>query len=201
VTPRQSQLRALANDQGGYFTARQAEQLGLANNNHARYVASGEWMREMRGIYRLADVPTTNPALAELHMWLLWTTGRASTEPRGAIAYETALSVYDLSDLIIHRVHLWVPTGFRVSVIPKNVVLHRESRAAADITRRDGLLVIQPLPTLIDLLREGRVSHEHIRQGLFDGLRKGVVTRDAVVQAAQLVTEARLLNKWILEGE
>lgn len=201
MTARAQHLRELANNQGGYFTARQAEALGYAHNNHPHHVASGSWIREMRGIYRLAGVAVPNPALAELHMWLLWTTGRRAAEPRGAIAYETALSVYDLSDLMIHRVHLSVPPSFRVSVLPRGVVLHKELRDATDITRRDGLLVVRPLPTLVDLLREGRVSREHIRQGLFDGLRKGVVTRDAVVQAAQLAPEARLLNTWILEGE
>jgi hypothetical protein len=200
IPERQRALRELANQQGGYFTSRQAEALGFARNNHPRQVASGAWTREMHGIYRLHGVPTTNPVLAELHAWVLWTMGRKSPQPRGAIAYETALSVYDLSDLMIHRVHLWVPPDFRASVVPKGVVLHRHARVASDITGRDGLRVVRPMPTLLDLLREGRVSREHIERGLRDGLRSGEITRVELQQLPHLLPEAQLLRRWALES-
>jgi hypothetical protein len=69
------ELRGLANTQGGYFTARQAEGLGFVRNHHSYHVSAGNWTREAHGIYRLARVPVINPVIEELHRWLLWTMG------------------------------------------------------------------------------------------------------------------------------
>jgi hypothetical protein len=110
-------------------------------------------------------------------MWLLWTIGRKGpSEPRGAIAYETALIVYGLSDLQLDLIHLSVPKDFRVMEAPTEVRLHREMLPARDITRHDGLRVVRPMPTLLALLREGRTSREHIERALHDGLNTGWIT-------------------------
>jgi hypothetical protein len=153
----------------GYFTARQAEGLGFVRNHHSYHVSTGNWTREAHGIYRLAGVPVINPAIEELHRWLLWTMGRKADAPRGAIAYETALIVHGLSDLTLNKVHVTAPKDFRPSVIPDTVVLHRENRDGSEITERDGLRVIRPFLAVLDLLREGRVSIKHIERGLITG--------------------------------
>lgn len=150
------ELRELANQQGGYFTARQAVGLGFVRNHHSYHVSTGRWTREAHGIFRLAGVPTANPAVEELHCWLLWTIGRKAMVPRGAIAYETALAVHDLSDLILNKVHLTVPKDFRPSVIPKAVVLHHGSREETEIAQREGLRGVRPFFAVLDLIREGR---------------------------------------------
>jgi predicted transcriptional regulator of viral defense system len=193
-------LRELANNQGGYFTARQAETLGFVRNHHAYHVSTGKWVREARGIYRLAGVRVDNPAMAELHLWLLWTVGRKADAPRGALAYETALSVFDLSDLIINKIHLSVPKDFRPAIVPKAVVLHREDRDASEITGLDGLRVVRPFRAVIDLLREGRVSVEHIERGFKDGIRKGVITIPEVKKAKLSPDERRLVSAWMKEA-
>jgi predicted transcriptional regulator of viral defense system len=194
---RRHALRALAYEQDGYFTARQAEALGFASKHFARFVASGVWARERHGIYRLPDLQAPRPALAELHMWLLWTIGRkGSTEPRGAIAYETALVVYELSDLQMDLVHLSVPMNFRTTAVPAGVRLHREALHPHDITRHEGLRVVRPVPTLLALLREGKTSHEHIERALHDGMRLGFVT-SAEVTALPTSPEQQQLDAWL----
>ena len=50
-------LFELANDQQGLFTAKQAEQVGFVSNNHSYHVKTGNWIREGRGLYRLAHFP------------------------------------------------------------------------------------------------------------------------------------------------
>lgn len=193
------ELRELANTQGGYFTARQAEGLGFVRNHHSYNVSTGKWTREAHGIYRLVGVPVGNPAIDELHLWLLWTMGRKANSPRGAIAYETALVVHGLSDLMLNKVHLTVPKDFRPSVIPTAVVLHHENRAETEISEREGLRVVCPFLAVIDLIREGRVSVEHIERGFKDGVSKGIITLSEVKKMKLPPDERRLINAWLKE--
>ena len=193
-------LRELANNQGGYFTARQAEGLGFVRNHHSYHVSAGNWTREAHGIYRLAGVPSTNPVADELHRWLLWSMGRKADKPRGAIAYETALVVYGLSDLMLNKVHLTVPKDFRPSVIPEGVVLHRENRDITEMTEREGLRIVRPFIAVLDLIREGRISVEHIERGFKDAIRKGVITSSEVKKAALLSNEQLLIDAWLREA-
>jgi S-adenosylmethionine synthetase len=59
---------------------------------------------------------------------------------------------------------------------------------------------VKPVSTLVDLLREGRLSKEHIEKGLFDGLRTGAITR-AELAAVVPGPERQQLRKWLKELE
>ena len=48
------------------------------------------WIREHRGIYRLADFPTTERP--DLMLWYLWSKNRQEI-PEGIYSHETALSL------------------------------------------------------------------------------------------------------------
>jgi len=54
---RQSELYQLAQSQGGYFTTKQAAALGFTSNKRVYHVRVGNWLREHRGIYKLARFP------------------------------------------------------------------------------------------------------------------------------------------------
>jgi len=200
VRNRELDLRELANGQGSYFTARQAEGLGFVRNHHSYHVATGNWVREARGIYRLAGVPVANPAIAELHRWLLWTMGRKANAPRGAIAYETALVLHGLSDLMLNKVHLSVPKDFRPSIIPTAVVLHHEGRDESEIIEWEGLRVVRPFRAVLDLIREGRISIEHIERGFKDGVSRGVITIVEVKKTKLPPSERSLIDAWLKEA-
>lgn len=47
----QARLFAVAQSQGGYFTAKQAEEAGFDRTNHAYHVRAQNWQREYRGIF------------------------------------------------------------------------------------------------------------------------------------------------------
>jgi hypothetical protein len=53
----QKELYRITEAQGGYFTTKQAASLGYASNKRAYHVQVGNWLREHRGIYRLALFP------------------------------------------------------------------------------------------------------------------------------------------------
>src|SRR5664279_4010043 len=90
------QLFEFAEQQQGFFTTKQAKAAGFAENTHPYHVQVGNWIREHRGIYRLALFPAADRP--DLVLWALWSRNR-NEEVEGAYSHHTALSLYDLSDL------------------------------------------------------------------------------------------------------
>jgi hypothetical protein len=50
----------IAEQQQGFFTTKQAKAAGFAESTHPYHVQAVNWIREHRGIYRLALFPTTD---------------------------------------------------------------------------------------------------------------------------------------------
>jgi hypothetical protein len=60
----------MADPQQGFFTAKQAQAAGFAENTHPYHVSVVNWIREYRGIYRLALFPPTeHPDLVFRALW------------------------------------------------------------------------------------------------------------------------------------
>lgn len=168
-------LNEIAETQQGFFTTQQAKAAGFDERNHAYHVRSGNWVREHRGIYRLATFPQT--ARPDLVLWSLWSRNR-SGKVEGVYSHETALSIYDLSDLNPSRLHMTVPKTFRrMNKIPKILVLHKEPLSPADIVRRDGYLVTRPMRAIADLIDSDDTDQEFLHQALREGLNRGLITR------------------------
>ena len=53
-------LFEIAEQQQGFFTTKQAKAAGFAENTHPYHVQVGNWIREYRGIYRLALFPAAD---------------------------------------------------------------------------------------------------------------------------------------------
>ena len=53
-------LFEIADTQQGFFTTKQAKAAGFAENTHPYHVQVGNWIREHRGIYRLALFPSAD---------------------------------------------------------------------------------------------------------------------------------------------
>ncbi len=92
----QRRLFQIAGAHEGFFTAKQAKAAGFAENTHPYHVHVGNWIREHRGIYRLALFP--NAEHPDLVKWALWSKNR-NEETEGVYSHQTALSLYELSDL------------------------------------------------------------------------------------------------------
>ena len=116
-------LHEIAQSQQGFFTTKQATRSGFAEKTHSYHVNAGNWIREHRGIYRLADFPA--PERPDLMLWYLWSQNRQEV-PEGTYSHDTALSLHELSDLMPSKLHMTVPREFRRnSTIPEILVLHR----------------------------------------------------------------------------
>lgn len=189
-------LISLAASQGGLFTAAQAYAIGISRPQQKRYADSGEWTREAHGIYRLTALPDRDPEKSQYHQWMLWSIGRDGTRT-ASFSYETVLAIFQLSDLIPPKIHISVPKKFRRALVPKILNIHYEDRDESDIIEHDGLRVIRPLKAMVDMIREERVSAEHIEKGFKDGFRKGIITSISIEEEGLSARERRLILTWI----
>lgn len=164
-------LYEIAATQAGYFTAQQANEAGFLHTNHAYYIKTGAWIREWRGIYRLARFP--EPDDGQYALWSLWTRDRKGNT-QGVYSHETALSLFELSDANPAKLHMTVPPGFRKTAeVPKVLILYKRTIDPGSYEQRTGYNVIKPLPNILMLIEEGNVSEEILIQALRDGIRKG----------------------------
>ena len=164
--------------QQGFFTAKQAKAAGFAENTHPYHVQAGNWIREHRGIYRLALFPAADRP--DLVLWALWSRNR-NEEVQGVYSHHTVLSLYDLSDLNPAKLHMTVPTDFRRnSDIPGILVLHYANLSESDVQTAQGFKFTRPLRTILDLIEAGTVERNLIRQALRQAVDRGLITRQQV---------------------
>ena len=171
-------LSALAQVQQGFFTTKQAIHAGFAEKTHAYHVRAGNWIREYRGIYRLADFPTMDRP--DLMLWYLWSQNRKEVA-EGTYSHETALSLHELSDITPSRLQMTVPKHFRRnSRIPEILELHRADLAGEDVQEMHGVRTTRPLRTIADVARSGRVDRSQLRKAVEEALRLGLLTRKQI---------------------
>ncbi|HEY3439696.1 MAG TPA: type IV toxin-antitoxin system AbiEi family antitoxin domain-containing protein [Paludibaculum sp.] len=172
------QLFEIADQQQGFFTTKQAKTAGFAENTHPYHVQAGNWIREHRGIYRLALFPATDRP--DLVLWSLWSRNR-NEETEGAYSHHTALSLYDLSDLSPAKLHMTVPRNFRRnSQIPGVLVLHFADLPESDVQTAQGFKFTRPLRTILDLIEVGTVERNFIRQAIRQAFDRGLITRQQI---------------------
>jgi predicted transcriptional regulator of viral defense system len=174
-------LFEIADSQQGYFTSQQAVKSGYQPANFNYYIASGEWIREYRGIYRLARYPISSDP--HLVLWSLWSHNLRG-KVQGVWSHETALEIYELSDVMPAKMHMTVPKKFRKRAqIPKNLVLHFNDLLETEMIAQQGYWVTTPLRTIIDVVEEGKISEDLIIQAIRDALHKGLISRHEINKA------------------
>jgi predicted transcriptional regulator of viral defense system len=182
---RRGHLFEIADRQGGYFTSQQAESCGFSRSNFHFKLQSGEWLREQRGIYRLAQYPVSDRP--ELALWSLWSRDKTG-HPQGVWSHETALDIHELGDVMPSKMHMSVPMRFRKRIeIPKILRLHFIDLIEADIETRQGFRVTTPLRTLLDVIEEGVVSQEHLVKAIQDAIQRGLISHRQLIQTPQLL--------------
>ena len=185
-------LYEMAEGQHGFFTTKQAKAAGFAENTHPYHVQAGNWIREHRGIYRLASFPRGDRP--DLMLWSLWSRNRGEAG-QGVYSHQTALSLYDLSDVMPAKLHMIVPKNFRRnSEIPRVLVLHFADLPQSDIGAVHGVRVTKPMRTILDLLEHGEVPLASLRQALREGLRRGLIRRSEIADARKRFTGDKQLR-------
>jgi len=171
-------LFELADQQAGYFTSAQASELGYSYRAQSHHKGQGNWLDEGWGVYRLRDYPySDDEELVRLSLWSRDRQGR----PQAVVSHDTALRLYDLTDLLPAQIHLSVPTSFRKPP-PEGVVLHKASFEEGEVRERSGYRLTSPLRTLLDIA-VSHVSPEHVEQAVSEALERGLVRRKSLEQA------------------
>ena len=168
-------LYKIACQQQGYFTVKQAKKAGYSQKHHSYHVQCENWIREIRGIYRLPYFPQ-NDEDAQLILWYLWSRDR-NEKPQGVYSYETALRIYDVSDLMPSKLHMSVPATFRrFNPIPKILVLHKADLKKHDTSHIRGFAVTTPSRTILDLIESKRIEKNQIKKIFHETLKKGMLS-------------------------
>ena len=186
-------LVRLATAQGGFFTSNKLRPLATRPPKRNYHVHAGNWIRERRGIFRLAMHPL--PHRPDLVLWWLWSRNRQD-EPQDVYSHQAALSLHELTDVMPSKVHLTGPMGFRRSApIPKAVVvLHLADIPPTEVEPIDGVPVTKALRTLLDVAVAGTVPVEDLRHGFAGAVKTGSITRTEISDAEADLARGELLK-------
>ncbi|HLZ70259.1 MAG TPA: type IV toxin-antitoxin system AbiEi family antitoxin domain-containing protein [Dehalococcoidia bacterium] len=167
-------LEAKALLQGGYFDRADALAYGVNDRLLAYHTAAGRFAREFPGVYRLRHAPIS---LFDDY-WRAW----VWSNYRGAISHESALLLYDLSDVLPSKVHLTVPLQFNRRA-PASYVMHRARLHPDEITIREGISVTAPARTIVDAAAYG-TDPEQIQLAVRQALDRALTSEAALRFAA-----------------
>lgn len=190
-------LFGIADAQQGFFTAKQAKEVGYFEESMVYHVRVGNWIREHRGIYRLAKYPVTEHS--DLMLWYLWSRNR-NEEPQGVYSHETALALHELSDVNPDKLHMTVPRGFRRnSSIPDILNLHVADLSRSDAQEMHGVAITKPIRTILDVAKDETIPREFLEQALSQARTRGLITgreiRDLHKTHAALAKLAERISK------
>ena len=154
------------------------------------HVQAGNWLREHRGIYRLALFP--EPERPDLILWWLWSRDRTD-QPIGIYSHQTALSLHELTDANPSRLDMTVPPSFRRGLpTPRILRLHYGLISEPEQEALFGAPVTNALRTILDVWEEGSLAKDTLRQAFRQAFRQakssGKITRK---QAAELLRDSQ----------
>ena len=165
--PDYDRLYEVAERQAGYFTAAQARSAGFSWERLSSNAKTGRFQRISRGVYRLTHFPGS-PFEDLFVVWL-------RTGLNSVISHESALSVYELADVLPGKVHVIVPRS--ASRRREGIQLHTNDLKPDEITQREGLPITTVARTIADVIRSG-LAEEQVHLAIQEALRRGLTTRE-----------------------
>jgi predicted transcriptional regulator of viral defense system len=172
-------LYRITESQAGYFTTQQAIAAGMDRStlrHHAR--PGGRYERVRRGLYRLRHFPTS-PHEHVVAAWLpLRDTG-------AVVSHESALELYELSDVIPSATDLSLPRSKRGQRPRPGVRLHTLEHPPRETETRRlvGVPVTTPERTILDAL-QGGTQLEQIELAITQAMERGLTTPRRLRSAA-----------------
>lgn len=172
--PDYQRLYETAESQAGYFAAHQARENGFTWERLSSNVKTGRFTRVRRGIYRLTQFPGSEFE----DLFLAW----LRTGPDSVVSHDSALALYELSDVLPAEIHIIVP---RTSSRRRPDIRQHTHRLDADeITSREGLPVTTVLRTLADVAASG-LAEEQVRLAVREAIERGLTSAEALRRYAQ----------------
>jgi predicted transcriptional regulator of viral defense system len=169
AAPDQQKLYRVAEQQAGHFSARQARSAGFTYPLLTYYTKVGEFERVAQGIYRLSRFPE----MPHADLYIAW----LRTGPNPVISHDSALGLYDLSDILPSEIHITVPR--HASERRRGIRLHTNRLSPDEVTWRAGLPVTTVPRTIADVIRSG-LPREQAERAIREALDRGLVTRQTL---------------------
>ena len=166
-------LYDIAENQAGYFSARQAEEIHCPRKNLSVLVKGGKLKRVDWGIYRFTYYPSS--PFEDLFIAIL------KAGDKSVISHETVLSVYGISDLLPGVIHVIIPKTH--SRRRTNIKFHIQKIEADEITRYQGLPITTIERTILDVLRSG-VDLQQVERAVTSAIERGLTTREKLKSKA-----------------
>jgi predicted transcriptional regulator of viral defense system len=164
-----TELADLANDNHGFITPGDARKVGVDPTNLVRMAERGQLERRGNALYRF---PLVSPGPLDPYMEAaLWPRGTD-----GVISHESALELYELSDVHPRRIHITVPRAHRIRrQIPAAYRIHHEDLDPGDVNRFQGVPIVTPEHAIRQAQRAG-LGRALISQAVDHGERNGRLT-------------------------
>lgn len=167
--PNRQALFDVASEQHGYFTASQAAGCGYRPNLLTYHVKRGTFQRVHHGVYRFRDFPfSLHEDIAAA--WL------AVGKDEAVVSHESALDLWDLSNVVPDAIHVTVPRARRPRARrpPTGVIVHTTTRPwdSGDVRSNEGFRVTSPERTILDAAEAG-TQPEQIEMAIEQSLRRG----------------------------
>jgi hypothetical protein len=166
-------LYQTAEQQGGYFSAAQAREAGFSYSLLSYHLRTGRFERVRPGVYRLVQFP----ASPHEDLYVAW----LEAGPEAVISHDSALALYDLSDLLPDQIHLTIRRT--ASRRRPGLRLHTKRLEPDDVVRYEGLPVTSVLRTLVDVAAAA-LADEQVQQAIREALSRGLITRESLLQLA-----------------
>ena len=187
--PNYDQLYEIAENQAGYFTAGQARQAGFSWERLSTNVKIGKFLRIAQGVYRLVHFPGS-PFEDLFVAWL-------RTAPNSVISHQSALAVYNLSDVLPGEVHVIIPRS--ASRRHVGIQLHTNRLRPDEINTREGLSVTTVARTIADV-SASHLPEEQVRQAIQEAISRGLATPEELrIQAARHRGKMKLIVDQVVD--
>lgn len=168
------ELWAVALDQHGYVTSKDATGAGVDPLNLVKLGGRGTLRRVAHGVYRFSEdrIPVDEWDLYELAT--LWPAGR------GVLSHDTALQLHEICDVNPAKIHVTVPRAYRVRKTGgESYEIHRVDLAPEELTWVEGVRIVTPSVAIAQGLATGTALHL-LQQAIDSSAAKGLVPREVL---------------------
>lgn len=175
-------ILAIAGDQHGYITARQAADAAIPGAELRKLNQRGRLEHPAHGLYRVASFPIRpNAELMEAALW---------PDGKGVISHDSALVLWELADVNPSRIHVTVPPPYRPRKRggEKYKIWAREL-ARSDVDYVDQIPTVIPERAIVDAARAG-LQRRFVEQAILTARNRQLFGRDTEIRIRNQIQEA-----------
>lgn len=172
----------------GYVTTARARERGVSADTIRKMAARGNIERVSRGVYRVPSLPTSE--YSEYMKAVFW-----PDQETGVVSHQSALSLYGLSDVSPPKLHITLPSDYRIRrrQPPAWLRVHHADLTGNEIRQVEGVPVTTPEKTLRDC-HASHVGTRLLRQAIDEARREGYLAPEGAERLAAELLPGRSPN-------